>query len=71
MSALEYREKIEESLDQLSNEELRLVAEFISSLAQKENQQENSLLSQTNTWKGEDFEDCLQAVYQTRSQIQS
>lgn len=71
MSAAEYRQQIEDSLNQLSDEELRLVAKFIASLAQKESQQESSLLSQSQTWEGEDFEDCLQTLYQTRSQIQT
>lgn len=71
MTAVEYRQQIKDSLNQLSDEELRLVANFISSLVQKESQQENSLLRQTQTWQGEDFEECLQAVYQTRSRIQT
>lgn len=71
MTAVEYRQQIKDSLNQLSDEELRLVANFISSLVQKESPQENSLLRQTQTWEGEDFEECLQAVYQTRSRIQT
>jgi hypothetical protein len=30
-----------------------------------------SLLRQAGTWQGDDFEDCLQAVYKNRSQIAS
>lgn len=29
-----------------------------------------SLLKHAGTWKGDDFEECLQAVYDNRSQIQ-
>ncbi|MET0030759.1 MAG: hypothetical protein ABWU14_04625 [Limnospira maxima] len=30
----------------------------------------NSLLSHTETWEGDDFEECLENVCETRSQIQ-
>lgn len=77
MSVSSFREKIEENLSKLSSERLRLAADFITFLAEQETQEESqsdtvkgSLLSHTETWEGDDFEDCLQAVYETRSQIQ-
>mgnify|MGYP006278982631 FL=1 len=77
MSVSSFRENIEENLSKLSSERLRLVADFITFLVQQETQEESqsqtvegSLLSHTGTWEGDDFEDCLQTVYETRSQIQ-
>ena len=29
-----------------------------------------SLLRHTGTWKGDDFEECLQSVYENRSQVE-
>ncbi|NEP19662.1 MAG: hypothetical protein F6J97_22690 [Leptolyngbya sp. SIO4C1] len=85
MNTLQLRQTINRYLDQLSSDRLRLVADFISFLVQKEHQEHpqsidttsdfrpagDSLLSHTETWEGDDFEECLQTVYETRSQIQA
>jgi len=84
MSASETRQTINQYLDQLSSESLSLVADFIIFLAQQEQKEkptldiegqpqptQGSLLSHTETWEGDDFEECLQTVYETRSQIQA
>lgn len=85
MNTLQLRQTINQYLDQLSSDRLRLVADFISFLVQKEQRSQSqpidasedfrpasqSLLSHTETWAGDDFEECLQTVYKTRSQIQS
>ena len=84
------RQEINHQLDQLSGDRLRLVADFIGYLAQKEEHERStsstadtqpptnyrppsgkSLLSYTETWAGDDFEECLQIVQETRSQLQS
>lgn len=83
MNTLQLRQTINQYLDQLSGDRLRLAADFLSFLVQKESRShpqldtlENfrpasqSLLSHTETWEGDDFEECLQTVYETRSQIQ-
>jgi hypothetical protein len=87
MNTAQLRQQINHQLDQLSSDRLRLVADFIGYLAQKEQHQNTvssgtqpatnyrpssgkPLLSHTETWAGDDFEKCLQAVYETRSQLQ-
>ncbi|MBX2862537.1 MAG: hypothetical protein KTR27_03210 [Leptolyngbyaceae cyanobacterium MAG.088] len=83
MNAIQLRQTINQYLDQLSGERLRLVADFINFLVHQEQQEppsddddfrpaaNDSLLENTETWAGDDFEDCLQTVYETRSQIQA
>lgn len=85
MNTSQLRHTINHYLDQLSADRLRLVADFLNFLVHTEPQaqfpatgntdfrppSENSLLSHTETWEGDDFEDCLDAVYETRSQIQA
>ncbi|MEO0350548.1 MAG: hypothetical protein AAF282_10935 [Cyanobacteria bacterium P01_A01_bin.15] len=82
MNAIQLRQTINQYLDQLSGERLRLVADFINFLVQQERQgqpsdddfrpaENSSLLENTDIWAGDDFEDCLQTVYETRSQIQA
>lgn len=84
MDAAQLRQTIQQQLEQLSSDRLRTVADFISFLNQREanekaEQQPNasnfrpptqSLLNQTQTWVGDDFEDCLETVYQSRSPLQ-
>ncbi len=82
MNVIQLRQTINQYLDQLSGERLRLVADFINFLVHQERQDQpsdddfrptanSSLLENTETWVGDDFEDCLQTVYETRSQIQA
>ena len=81
MNAIQLRQTINQCLDQLSGERLRLVADFIIFLVHQERKEQTSdddfrpaasnLLENTDTWAGDDFEDCLQTVYETRSQIQA
>ncbi|PSO50214.1 MAG: hypothetical protein BRC33_03760 [Cyanobacteria bacterium SW_9_44_58] len=83
MDVSELRQTINRYLNQLSSDRLRLVADFITFLAQQEHREQNSsvdaesesisaqgsLLSHTETWQGDDFEQCLQTVYETRSML--
>lgn len=84
MTPTQLRQTINQYLDQLSGERLRLVADFVNFLAQQERQArsafndsdvrppaDSALLSNTVTWAGNDFEECLETVYETRSQIQA
>jgi hypothetical protein len=85
MNSTQLRQTINHYLDQLSGDRLRLVADFLNFLVHTEHNDQpqvtesadfrppsgGSLLSHTETWEGSDFEDCLETVYETRSQIQA
>ena len=85
MNNIQLRQTINHYLDQLSGDRLRLVADFLNFLVHTEHKAQSqatesadfrppsggSLLSHTETWEGSDFEDCLETVYETRSQIQA
>lgn len=85
MNSIQLRKTINHYLDQLSSDRLRLVADFLSFLVQTERQEHiqsketdgfrpaigGSLLSHTETWEGSDFEECLETIYETRSQLQA
>ena len=78
MTAADLRVKIHQQIDQLSPEQLSQVSELLSDLNRdviiSSSQQACSpaqstardLLKVSGTWKGNDFEDCLQAVYDDR-----
>jgi len=67
----------------LQSGKYRLVADFLNCLVHTEHKDQSkatdsadfrppsgcSLLSHTETWEGSDFEDCLETVYETRSQL--
>lgn len=85
MNTNQLRHAINHYLDQLSADRLRLVADFLNFLVHAEHQDQHqamqdidfrppsggSLLGHTEIWEGDDFEDCLDVVYETRSQIQA
>lgn len=83
MTNPQLRQTINHYLDRLSTDHLRLVADFLNFLVHTEHQGQTlgtqdfqppaggSLLSHTETWAGDDFEDCLETVHQTRSQLQA
>ena len=85
MNTSPLRHTINYYLDQLSADRLHLVADFLNFLVHTEPQAlpqatENtdfrppsgsSLLSHIEIWEGDDFEECLENVYETRSQIQA
>lgn len=85
MKNIQLRQTINHYLDQLSGDRLRLVADFLNFLVHTEHKTQtqitesadfrspsgSSLLSHTEIWEGSDFEDCLETVYETRSQIQA
>ncbi len=84
MNSTQLRQTINHYLDRLSSDRLRLVADFLNLLVRTEHPEQTlvsetpdfrpstggSLLSHTETWVGEDFDECLETVYETRSQIQ-
>lgn len=83
MNTSQLRHAINHYLDQLSADRLRLVADLLNFLVHTEPQAQpqapentdfrppsgSSLLSHTETWEGDNFEECLENVYETRSQF--
>jgi hypothetical protein len=80
MTITEVRQKLQQQIEQLPSEQLALVLQFLESLpVQTSTEQDPSseepalagstvadLLKFAGTWQGDDFEDCLQAVYDDR-----
>jgi hypothetical protein len=83
MNSSQLRQTIDYYLNQLSGDRLRLVADFLNFLVHTEHNNQpqvsksadfrppsgGSLLSHTEIWEGSDFEDCLETVCETRSQL--
>jgi hypothetical protein len=85
MTYPELRQKIEQQLAQLPPEQLSLVSDFLDSLQSKSTMSQRplrrlapikrgtkagELLKFAGTWQGNDLEDCLRLVKQTRSKAQ-
>lgn len=82
MTDLELRQKIEQKLAELPFEQLSLVSDFLDSLLVQKTMKRplrrlspirrgkkaDELLKLAGTWQGDDLEDCLQFVRETRSQ---
>lgn len=85
MDNTQLRQTIQQQLEQLSGERLHLVVDFLNFLIQTDHLAQppatdasdfrppagGSLLSHTETWEGSDFEACLEAAMETRSQLQA
>ncbi|MBK1990622.1 hypothetical protein A0J48_024390 [Sphaerospermopsis aphanizomenoides BCCUSP55] len=84
MNSTELRQKIEQNLLTIFPENLKLIDEFVEFIKYKqENKQETNLAEPTNyrpasgrsilrhagTWLGDDLEDCLQVVLETRGKV--
>ncbi|MBE9145586.1 hypothetical protein [Planktothrix mougeotii] len=85
MNTVQLRQKIEKQLNQLSPERLALVSEFLDSIEPvepiessllrklspiKRGKTAKDLLKFAKTWQGDDLEDCLNFVHETRSKTQ-
>lgn len=86
MTSLELRQKIEQQLAQLPPEQLFLVSDFLESLQRqntttsqrslrrvapiKRGTKAGDLLKFAGTWQGNDLEECLEFVHETRSLAQ-
>lgn len=84
MTYPELRQKIEQQLAQLTDDQLSLASDFLDSLTSKStiNQRplrrlapikrgtRGDLLKFAGTWQGNDLEDCLREVKETRSKAQ-
>jgi hypothetical protein len=85
MGSTQLKQTIEQQIEQLSGDRLRLVVDFLNFLIHTEHQEQpstpntsdfrpsagGSLLNHTETWEGSDFEECLETVIETRSQWQT
>lgn len=83
MNTVELRKQIEQNLLQISPQNLKTIAKFVEFIKQQENDQNiHPLLSETiaykpasgqsvlrhaSQWVGDDLEDCLDFVNQTKS----
>jgi hypothetical protein len=85
MTDLELHQKIEQQISQLPTEQLGLVSDFLDSIQAKNTvnqtplrrispikrgKKAGDLLRYAGTWHGDDLEDCLRLVEETRSQTQ-
>jgi len=85
MTPSQLRKKIDNQLEQLSPERLALVSSFLDSIQTatpidspslhklspiKRGKQAKDLFKHTKTWQGDDLEDCLNFVRETRSEAQ-
>lgn len=85
MTYPELRQKIEQQLAQLPPDQLFLVSDFLDSLQNKESTSDRAvrrlapikrgskavdLLKFAGTWQGNDLEECLHFVHETRSKAQ-
>ncbi|MBD2434772.1 MULTISPECIES: hypothetical protein [Fischerella] len=85
MTYTELRQKIEQQLAQLPPDQLSLVSNFLDSLQSKSSISQRplrrlapikrgtkagDLVKFAGTWQGNDLEDCLRSVYETRSLAQ-
>ena len=85
MNTTQLRQKVASQLNNLSPERLALVSEFLDSLEAPEPTQASSLgkllplkrgktakdlLKVAGNWQGDDLEECLNSVHETRSETQ-
>jgi hypothetical protein len=85
MTYLELRQKIEQQLAQLPPDQLSVVSDFLDSLQNKRSISHRTLrrlppvkrgskgvdlLKLAGTWQGNDLEECLRFVHETRSKAQ-
>ena len=80
MNSLELRQKIEQNLLTISPENLKFIDEFVefikykqeTSLSEKTNYEPasgRSILRHAGTWVGDDLEECLKLVSETRGKV--
>ena len=82
MNTVQLRQKIENQLNQLSSERLAMVSDFLDSIQSpkpidssflskmppiKRGKTAKDLLKFDKTWQGDDLENCLNIVHETRS----
>jgi mRNA-degrading endonuclease RelE of RelBE toxin-antitoxin system len=85
MTNLQLHEKIEKQLSQIPSEKLTLISDFLDSIQDektigksalqrispiKRGKTAKDLLRYAGNWQGDDLEDCLRLVKETRSQTE-
>ncbi len=80
MNNLELQQKINKELSKISPDNLKIIAEFVQFIKDKQevnlSQPTNyrpasgrSILRHGDTWKGDDLEECLEIMYETRGKV--
>ena len=82
MNTIELRQQIEQNLSKISPDHLKIIAEFVEFLKDKQEKTQStseaiaykpasgrSLLRHAGTWLGDDLEDCLELVDSTRGKV--
>ena len=82
MNTIELRQQIEQNLSEISPDNLKIIAEFVEFIKDKQERIQltsssitykpasgRSILRHAGTWVGDDLEDCLQLVYLTRGKV--
>ena len=80
MNQIELQEQITQELSKISYDDLKLIAEFVEFIKQKKSQTSleiinyrpasgGSILRHVGQWKGDDLEDCLKLMYETKGQV--
>lgn len=82
MNTSELKRQIENNLSEISSDNLKVIAEFVEFIKQKQEQTQgesdailarstsgNSILRHAGTWVGDDLETCLQLVSETRGKV--
>ena len=80
MNSLDLQQQINQDLSEINPDNLKIIAEFVQFIKHKQksisSQQinyrpssGNSILRHQGKWVGDDLEDCLQLVYETRGKV--
>jgi hypothetical protein len=74
MSPLELRQKLHAHLDRIPETQLPKLQQYLTTLTDSAKASTGAsllaALPTINTWQGDDFKDCLQSVYDSRSPAQ-
>ncbi|MGK7874534.1 MAG: hypothetical protein AB4426_14870 [Xenococcaceae cyanobacterium] len=82
MNTSELRQQIEKKLSEISPDNLKIIAEFVDFIKEKQEKNKStseaitykpasgrSILCHAGTWVGDDLEYCLHLVYETRGKV--
>ncbi|CCQ64675.1 hypothetical protein CWATWH0402_4487 [Crocosphaera watsonii WH 0402] len=77
---MDLQQQITEELSTITVDNLKIIAEFVKFIKQKQEidllepinyrrASGSSILSHAGTWEGDDLEECLELMYQTRGKV--
>ncbi len=80
MNNLELQQQINQELSKISPDNLKIIAEFVQFIKDKQEINSSkpsnyrppsgrSILRHGDTWEGDDLEQCLQLMYETRGKV--